>query len=297
MKRQVYIPLAVGSLVVGAILIRATWPTSPEVPRHVGDARPSEIGTRVATAYGNLPLHFEANNGQTDARVKFLVRGIRHTLFLTPNEAVLVLTKPPAAAKNASAQERARTTEIVLQMTLLGANPRPRVVGLGALPGKANYFIGNEPRRWRQNVPLYAEVQYGDVYPGIDLRYTGDQRQVAYHFVVRPGADPSKIVLDWQGVDSLEVGTGGDLALHTGADVLRLPNPGVYYEPAGSQPVARGYVRIGVHQVGFAVSRYDVSRPLVISGFVPFVLPPLNAAAAASAATFDATNDSVTMAR
>jgi hypothetical protein len=54
---------------------------------------------KVQAAYGKLPLHFEANQGQSDEQVKFLSRGSGYTLFLTPTEAVLALHKPEPKAK------------------------------------------------------------------------------------------------------------------------------------------------------------------------------------------------------
>src|SRR5437867_2112745 len=105
MKRRAYLSLAVGLVLVGAILIRtaslrnsAARRTPPSgVPQGAGTP-PNEVKARVATAYGRLPLYFEANQGQTDPQVKFLARGIAHTLFFTEREVVLVLTKthPPA---------------------------------------------------------------------------------------------------------------------------------------------------------------------------------------------------------
>ena len=80
-------------------------------------------------------------------------------------------------------------------MHLVGANPSPQAVGLDELPGKANYFIGNNPQNWHTNIPTYAKVQYRDVYPGIDLIYYGNQRQLEYGFVVAHGADPGVIRL------------------------------------------------------------------------------------------------------
>ena len=41
----------------------------------------------IQTAYGQLPLHFEPNQGQTDEQVHFLSRGRGYTLFLTSTEA------------------------------------------------------------------------------------------------------------------------------------------------------------------------------------------------------------------
>src|SRR5438876_11228870 len=46
---------------------------------------------RIVAGYGNLPMAFEANQGQTDAQVKYLSRGVGYTLFLTSTEAVLSL--------------------------------------------------------------------------------------------------------------------------------------------------------------------------------------------------------------
>ena len=51
----------------------------------------------------------------------------------------------------------------VLRMKLVGANPQAKVMGLEELPGKSNYFIGNDPNKWRTNVPNYAKVKYAKV--------------------------------------------------------------------------------------------------------------------------------------
>ena len=85
-------------------------------------------------------------------------------------------------------------------MKLVGANRAANVTALEELPGKSNYFIGNDPKKWRTDVPTYGKVKYQGVYPGIDLVYYGNQRQLEYDFVVAPGADPKAI--------ALKIGTG-----------------------------------------------------------------------------------------
>ena len=155
---------------------------------------------RTFSSYGSLPLSFEANQGQTDSQVNFLSRGNGYTLFLTSTEAVLALRKPadPAATDpktepmptTGKFQEAKESAAGVVRMQLIGANSEPRVVGLDELPGKSNYFIGNDPKKWRTNVPRYAKVRYEEVYPGIDLVYYGKQRQLEYDLLVAPGADP-----------------------------------------------------------------------------------------------------------
>src|SRR3989475_4382590 len=229
------------------------------------------VRVRGSEAYGRLPLYLEANRGQTDAQVKFLSRGGRHVLFLTPTEAILVLTMPTQAADDKSPTRGGKPgrpeegTRTVLRMTFAGANPMPRLAGLRELPGKANYFIGNDPTKWRTNVSTYAKVRYDDLYPGVDLVYYGNQRQLEYDFVVRPGADPSRIVLGFQGADRLEVDAQGALGLHTASGTIRQRQPVIYQEVDGvRRKISGGYVLKAGHRVGFQVAAYDPSRPLII---------------------------------
>ena len=88
-----------------------------------------------------------------------------------------------------------QATDALLRMKLVGANPNTKIAGMDELPGKSNYFIGNDPKKWRTNVPNYAKVRYANVYPGVDLVYYGNQGKLEYDFVVQPGADPNSIEL------------------------------------------------------------------------------------------------------
>ena len=226
----------------------------------------------IQEAYGKLPLIFEANQGQTDRQVKFLSRGSGYTLFLTPSEAVLALKQPKTEAKVEAQKEAVttsnsepRTSNTVLRMRLVGANPKPKMAGLEELPGKSNYFIGNDPKKWRANIANYAKVRYRNIYPGVDLVYYGNQQQLEYDFVVSPGADPGRIALRFQGADRLEVDTQGNLVLHTGLGEIHQRKPAVYQEVAGARhEISGGYVLLDIHTVGFRLGAYDDSRPLII---------------------------------
>ena len=230
---------------------------------------------RVSESYGKLPLHFEANRGQTDKDVRFLSRGPGYNLYLTANEAVLVLSRPNADAKRdaRNAPERldakAQTKPVALRISLVGAAHKAQVTGLDELPGKANYFIGKDPAKWRTNVPTYAKVRYENVYPGIDLVYYGNQRQLEYDFVVAPGADPKKIVLGFKGANKLEIDAQGELVLRAAGGDLRQHKPVIYQNIDGVRhEIAGGYVRKGANWVGFQLAAYDASRPLVIDPVV-----------------------------
>jgi RHS repeat-associated protein len=232
---------------------------------------------QVQIAYEKLPLSFEANRGQIDTQVKYLARGHGYNLLVNSTELVLVLRKPHPVGRVISApslpfsrgtrrdSERERASPAVLRMTLVGANPQPEILGLDELPGKTNYLIGSDPSRWRSNIPTYAKVKYGAVYPGVDLVYYGNQHQLEYDFVVAPGADPKLIALHFEGMQRLSIDVQGDLIIHTVNEPIRLHRPRIYQEMNGvRQEVSGGYVLRDTHRVGFQVGAYDPAVPLII---------------------------------
>jgi hypothetical protein len=184
-------------------------------------------------AYGQLPLSFEVNRGQTAAPVNYLARGSGYTLFLTPTQAVLGLTQ----GKGGSGQT---STDDVLSLGLVGANPSASVAGLDRLPGVSNYFIGNDPSKWLTDVPSYGQVEYQNVYAGINLVYYGNQGQLEYDFVLAPGANPNAISLSIQGAQGVRLDAQGDLVLHTsGGDVVEHA-PVIYQDIGGSRQAVAG---------------------------------------------------------
>jgi hypothetical protein len=218
--------------------------------------------------YGRLPLSFEANNGQTDSRVKFTSRGRDYALFLTRNEAVLEL--PAGKSKLETGNSKMGFTDArVLQMELKGANPQARVEGIDELPGKSNYFIGNQPSQWRTGIANYARVRYEEVYPGVDLVFYGNQGRLEYDFVARPGADPRAIALEVQGAEPVSLDPSGNLVLESAGRQVIFDRPTLYQTGAnGRTPVKGGYtlgpLRAGLREVRFQVGDYDRSRSLVI---------------------------------
>jgi len=221
-------------------------------------------------SYGALPLSFEANTGQTDKSVRFLARGGGYGLFLTGNEAVLMLHKTVGSApgpgivdKPAPAKESDAAGMIRLQ--LAGASGGTEPLGEEKLPGTVSYFVGNDPARWHKGVPTYAKVRYRSIYPGIDLIYYGNQGQLEYDFVSAPGADPRAIQMRLAGAARLHRATDGNLEVSTGGGALTLRRPAIYQVVDGQRiPVAGEFAVLGKRTVGFSLGRYNRNLPLVI---------------------------------
>ena len=271
--------LALGMIVLVGGLLAWQGAAIPPLTEQTSASIPDASKQQVLATYARLPLSFEANQGQSDEQVKFLSRGRGYSLFLTSTEAVLSLISPQnapsaqrdiptlySAASASSAVSPPKQESAVLRMRLVGVNPAPQVVGLGELPGKSNYFIGNDPEKWRTNVAQYRKVKYRNVYPGIDLVYYGtNQRQLEYDFIVAPGHDPKAIALKFEGADNLEVDAQGDLLVHLGDEEVRFQKPYVYQESSEArQEIAGGYLLKDKDEVAFEVASYDATKPLII---------------------------------
>jgi hypothetical protein len=229
---------------------------------------------QIVSNYGKLPLSFEPNHGQTDGQVKFIARGAGYTLFLTPTEAVFSLQQNHArevpqqltdAVLNAPKPEP--QTSSVLRVQLVNADRNAAVTGLNELPGRTNYFRGNDPSKWATNLSTFAKVQYKDILKGIDLVYYGNQAQLEYDFVVSPGADARLIDLKFSGAHNLRLDRQtGDLVLRAGQEEIRFHKPVAYQNDAveSKHLVPAEYDLESHNHVRFVLGRYDHSKPLVI---------------------------------
>jgi hypothetical protein len=229
-------------------------------------------------AYGKLPLGFEENVGQTALDVRYVAHGGRYDLFLTSQEAVVALR--PAGHFDFSPRHRFATLRAmrklrrnarqadqmtVLRLQLEGGNPQPQITGTDLLPGRVNYFIGNDPKKWHTDVPTYGKVKYAGVYPGIDLLFYGNERHLEYDFIVAPGSDPAAIALNVQGARKMRLNSRGDVVVSVSGGEVQLQKPVIYQHVDGERhEVAGSYVIAGNHRVTFSVPSYDRNIPLVL---------------------------------
>ncbi|MBI1743495.1 SBBP repeat-containing protein [Candidatus Acetothermia bacterium] len=232
--------------------------------RQIMSQKDTDSQIQLARAYGKLPLSFEANQGQTDEQVSFLSQGKGYTLFLLRGEAVLALRKP-TATEIGQPKDQIDSAELIARMKLIGANDQTLPAGEEELPGKVNYFLGNDRTKWHMNIATYAKVKYQGVYTGVDLLYYGNQGQLEYDFVIAPGADPKRIILGFEGIKGFEVNEQGNLMLQIPGGQIELHQPLIYQEIDGMRhEISSGYALKNNHQIGFEVGPYDHSKTLVI---------------------------------
>ena len=213
-----------------------------------------------------LPMTFEQNLGQTREDVHYLARGNGYSLFLRPEGAVLRLEKP---ARGGSGPAKSSRTE-VFRMTLLGANPDAESVGMDRTETRSHYFIGSDPSRWLRNVPGYAQVEFRDVYAGVDAVYRGTGGDLEYDFIVHPGADPANIRLGIDGADRVYVDGQGNLVSEFEEGLVVQHPPTLYQEIGGERQIVGGGYKLEGDEVRFSVGRYDPERTLIIDPIVAY---------------------------
>jgi hypothetical protein len=148
-------------------------------------------------------------------------------------------------------------------MEMRGANRAARVTGADKLAGVANYYIGNDAKKWRSGIATYGKVKYERIYRGVDAVFYGNQRQLEYDFVVAPGADPRRISLGLTGSEP-SLDADGNVVLKLTDGGLALKKPVAYQNIAGEKkPVDAGYILAG-NKVRFRLGKYDHKQTLVI---------------------------------
>ncbi len=235
----------------------------PGSPCRAQDANPRPISN--SSQFLGLPMAFEANRGEAAGDVDFLARGQGYSAQLRADSVTfsLSITSLSMTVSDLGASGK-RLPGDVIGINLVGANRNAKGVGENKLPGRSNYLFGSNPANWITNVEQFARVRYGNVYPGIDLVFHGNQSRLEHDFVLHPGATAEQIGLGFSGILRMKLQSDGDLVLQSQSGEVSWQRPRAYQTVDGRQvEVPVKYVLREGH-ASFSVGRYDRSRDLTI---------------------------------
>jgi hypothetical protein len=260
--------LAIAVVCVVGVVMTPLTATADDVDGH----------SYVSKSISSMPVAFTENTGQWDERALFRANAGGATMWFTQDGAYYQFTRripdesthasgrqTPSSAPDIDREpEQYETT--MIKAAFVGANPSPRMIGQELMEYSCNYFIGNDPDKWRTDVPNYQAVIYEGIYDGIDLKYYGNGQQMEYDFVVSPGAEPSQILVQYEGTKSLSVNGAGELVVETDWGEVIEQRPVVYQVVDGDRiPLVGEYLLKGRRSFGFALPNgYDTDLPLVI---------------------------------
>ena len=250
--------LAVAVAALSAPVVHTAGTPENRSSSAVRDPRATASPTTRAASF-QLPLRFEQSSQASGNGTSFVARGAGYAVSVSEVGATLLL-------KGNSATTARRVT-----MSLSGGRRHAAATPRRALPGVSNYLIGNDPARWVRGVRGYGEIEYHDVYPGVDVVYYGTQQELEYDFVVAPGSSPDAIALTFDGATGLRLDDRGNLVIATvDGDVIQR-RPEIYQNDHGARRAIRGgYVIRRDGRIAVRVGNYNRRLPLIIDPILSY---------------------------
>jgi hypothetical protein len=232
------------------------------------------VESQAAEILGKLPLFFVENKGQADTSLQFYSYGGQ--MYFSPEGIYTHFIQRDSTYQNrfrdkfhdieSISQDTTPVHEkhLVLKKRFLNANTQCEIVGEDELPGKLNYFIGNDSTKWHTNLRTFKQLRYKNLYPGVDLVYHGNQGPTEYDLVVNPVAHNSvsspltQIQFTIEGADKLELSPEGDLLVHTPMGILKEKSPVSYQMKNGiKQSLTSHFTLASNNTFSFEVPQYD----------------------------------------
>jgi hypothetical protein len=249
---------------------------------------------RLDPAFGRMPLCFIANRGQLNGRADYYIAGGDKSVYFGSEGVTIALTQPNLRSKASEGMSREDGSSLTLnghlevrgrwtvKLNFVGANDNIHPLGVEKTDTVISYFKG-QPDEWRKGIPTYARVVYRNLWPGIDLAYSGTTERLKYEFIVHPGADPSSIKLAYSGARSVTLNKEGQLEVETPVGGFRDERPLAYQERDGKRVAVPMAFRLEERMAapaqeslagadptlpsfayGFEVGEYDRSLPLIM---------------------------------
>jgi hypothetical protein len=209
------------------------------------------VEENAVLSYTDLPLLFIENQGQVDTDVPYYVKGQGQTVLLTKDGIVFDLTNN-------------KMDRLSFSINFVNTNKNLNITAKNKDVCVINYLVGNDPAKWKTNLPTFREVVYHDIYPDIDLRLYGDNGTLRYDFIVKTGANVSNIILAYNGIDTLSIDKGELVATVASGD-SRQQKPYLYQQINNQKiQVEGGFILLNEKTYGFEAENYDTSQTLII---------------------------------
>jgi len=294
-----------GAVLIACLSLSSPWTGIPVAAGQIAPPPSAPAGGSIQARpdFGKMPVSLIPNRGQLAEQIDFYIQGKDKTIYFGSEGLTIILTK--AAGKRTSdliadairggslrpdgmpsvealtASRPGGDPRWVVKLDFVGATPGVKPFGSDRTGTVISYFQGSSGD-WKSGLPSYSRIVYANLWPGIDLAYSGTMDELKYEFIVHPGADPSRIRLAYRGASSVQVNPEGRLAVATplggfvdGAPVAYQEDSGprvnvpMAYTIADSSPdKTAGGVALenGGNAVtfGFSLGEYDRTRTLVL---------------------------------
>jgi hypothetical protein len=198
------------------------------------------------------PLRFEPNSGlhKRAAEIRWTARGLGYAFLFTDDATVI----------HAGGR--------YVKLNFPGANRKAKFEGRRQLAVSTNYFVGKK----YASVPAFERLHRSGIYPGIDLVYYGNGREIEYDFEIAAGADPSQISMRFDGADGIRLSDRGDIVLALGAAEM-IQRPPVVYQRRESGEVVGVHAEYQLESSGatrLKLGEYDRRNALIVDPTIAY---------------------------
>ena len=267
MRKRVFLAvLLIASLLSLVWLINSQFTASRNLTKAEPSTTPSTPSKEAVFAkLADLERGWVKNEGQWDERALFSAPGYFGTTWITKDGELLHVAVKREECKEQTAKAQACPSKSwVISERWVGGKVQT-ITPEEELPTKVSYFIGNDPSKHKSGLSTYRYVSLGEVWPGVEVKLKATQKMVEKLFYVKPGADPSKIVVEVDGAEGLKLSKDGEIIIQTGLGDLKLSKPIAWQEKDGKKlPVEVSYKLLGKNRYSFEVAKVDPSLPIVI---------------------------------
>ena len=176
--------------------------------------------------HGKRDISFIKNNNQwhSNVRYKASLGGI-NTVYLEDNAFTYVFSNHEDVEKIHDvlyASDAVRDAHVIRSHAYKVTFQNAQISTLKGLEKQSeyyNYILGNNPAKWASFVPLFKQVKYQNIYKGIELKTYSSEGHFKYDFIIEAGANPSQIILDYEGTDGIEI-DNGNLIIYTSVETI-----------------------------------------------------------------------------
>jgi hypothetical protein len=228
----------------------------------------------VQKVYYKSSLYFIQNDGQIDKKVKYYEKGNGHSTFFTEDGIYLNRIKLQNSQQCLGTTERSKNCVVkpgLIKLSFLNAKKKFRIKAKDPQEGRLNYFIGNNPSKWLTDIGTYGAVVYEEVYKDIDIKFYGNNSQLEYDIIVKPGGDLESVRLLYEGANGLNLNEQGEIEIALDHGIVTQKAPYLYQEIDGKRVPVKGKCKLFDRtSFGFEVASYDKQKTLVIDPVIEY---------------------------
>lgn len=286
MKRRetIFIILLIGISLFSLSFIQARQRGPGGISSITGDFKGEQLNkSRIAVDrnFGKIPLYFIPNKGQVSEKALFYARTPNYTLWITKEGLVFDSSRKiktenetdrpfsPLKPGKETPPQLVKYERDVSRLVFIKANKNPDIVVLDKADYRVNYFRGSDSSKWQSNIQTTKTVLYKEIYPNIDLKIYGIEKQIEYDWIVKPGAAVDAISFQYQDVEKTAVDKDGNLIITTSFGDLTHKKPYSYQVFKGRKvEVPVTFKKITGNTYGFNAGNYDRNVPLTIDPMI-----------------------------